>query len=171
LDYKEKGFDYRERMEYFSDGDEFEDLYHLFARSRYLTFRAREKELQRYGLTPEQAQVLATAQKLGDKATPAEISRTLLRQPHTISAMVNRMQMNGLVKKVKDLDRKNLIRVTLTKKGSEAYKLTTKRGPIRRILSTLNEEEREAFKVYLDKIMMKAREELGMDRDELPPSE
>jgi DNA-binding MarR family transcriptional regulator len=163
--------DYNERMKFFSDGDEYQDLYLLFARARYLTFRAREKELQRYGLTPEQAQVLFLAQALGNKATPAEISRMLLRQPHTVSAMVNRMKANGLIKKVKDLDRKNLIRVTLTEKGVEAYKLTTKRGPIRRILGELNEEERKVFHQYLERIMYKAREELGMDRDDLPPSE
>lgn len=162
---------YTDRMKILSEGDDFQELYLVFAQARYLTFRAREKELQRYNLTPEQAQVLSLAKTLGEKATPAEISRMLLRQPHTVSAMVNRMKTNGLIRKVKDLDRKNLIRVVLTEKGNEAYKLTTKRGPIRRILGALNEEERKEFHQYLDRIMEKAREELGMDRDDLPASE
>ena len=163
--------DYNERVKFFSDGDEFQDLYLLFARARYLTTRAREKELYRYGLTPEQAQVLFVAQALGNKATPAAISRLILRQPHTVSTIVDRMQKKGLVKKVKDLERKNLVRVALTKKGSEAYALTTKRGPIHRILGTLNPEEREVFHGYLAKVMMRAREELGLDRDDLPSSD
>jgi DNA-binding MarR family transcriptional regulator len=151
--------------------DEDDKLYHLFARARYLTFRAREKELQRYKLTPEQSQVLFVTGSLGNKATPAAISRLLLRQPHTVSAIVDRMATKGLLKKTKDLERRNMVRVVVTPKGLEAYKLSTKRGPIRRILGILNEKERKNFKDYLERIMLKAREELGMDRDELPPSE
>jgi DNA-binding MarR family transcriptional regulator len=151
--------------------DEDDKLYHLFARARYLTFRAREKELQRYKLTPEQSQVLFVTGSLGNKATPAAISRLLLRQPHTVSAIVDRMASKGLLKKTKDLERKNMVRVVVTPKGQEAYKLSTKRGPIRRILGILNEKERKNFREYLERIMQKAREELGMDRDELPPSD
>ena len=163
--------DYDERAKFFSDGDEYQDLYLLFARARYLTFRARERELQRYGLTPEQSQVLFVTQALKNKATPAAISRLLLRQPHTVSAIVDRMSKKGLIKKTKDLERKNMVRVSLTDKGKEAYELTTKRGPIHRILGTLNKEERKAFHGYLERVLSRSREELGMDRDDLPPSD
>jgi DNA-binding MarR family transcriptional regulator len=163
--------DFEERDNFFSDGDEYQDLYLLFARARYLIFRARERELQRYGLTPEQSQVLFVTQALKNKATPAAISRLLLRQPHTVSAIVDRMAKKGLIKKSKDLERRNMVRVTLTDKGKEAYELTTKRGPIHRILGTLNRDERKEFHVYLERVLAKSREELGMDRDELPPSD
>jgi MarR family transcriptional regulator, organic hydroperoxide resistance regulator len=151
--------------------DEFLDLYFLFARARYLTFRAREKELRRYDLTPEQAQVLFTVQALDNQGTPAEISRRLVRQPHTISTLVNRMAKKGLVRKVKDLERKNMVRVVLTDMGREACDLSIKGGPIRRILGTLDESERRQFQQYLERIMTRAREELGLDRDDLPPSD
>lgn len=156
---------------YIYDGDKDNELYLLFTRSRYLVFRAREKELQRYQLTPEQAQVLMVVHTMEGRATPAELSRILLRQPHSVSALINRMQSKGLVKKVKDLERKNMVRVTLTKKGEQAYEVTCKRGPIHRILGSLDEGEREDFQQCLDKIMEKARNELGLDRDELPSSE
>jgi DNA-binding MarR family transcriptional regulator len=167
MDYK----DHKESIKYFSDEDEFHNLYQVFDRARYLTFRAREKELQRYGLTPEQAQVLFIVQAIKDKATPAEISRFLIRTPYSVSAMVDRMAKKGLVKRVKDLERKNMVRVAITKKGREAYEITTKRGPIRRILSVLDENERRQFQEYLDRIMEKAKEELGLERDDLPPSD
>ena len=163
--------DYSETNKFFSDGDEFQDLYLLFARARYLTFRSRERELQRYGLTPEQSQVLFVTRALKNKATPAAISRLLLRQPHTVSAIVDRMAKKGLIKKSKDLERKNMVRVSLTEKGKEAYELTTKRGPIHRILATLNKDERKKFHLYLERVLSKARDELGMDRDELPASD
>jgi DNA-binding MarR family transcriptional regulator len=162
---------YDDKHKFFTDGDEFQDLYLLFARARYLTFRAREKELQRFGLTPEQAQVLFIIQNITEKATPAEISRYILRQPHSVSAIVDRMVKKGFVTKIKDLERKNMVRVAVTEKGMKAYELTKKRASIRHILGVLDEKQREDLRKYLDIIMTKAREELGMDRDTLPSSD
>jgi MarR family 2-MHQ and catechol resistance regulon transcriptional repressor len=81
------------------------------------------------------------------------------------------MAKKGLIKKSKDLERKNMVRVTLTEKGKEAYEVTTKRGPIHRILGILNKDERREFHGYLERVLAKSREELGMDRDELPSSD
>jgi DNA-binding MarR family transcriptional regulator len=81
------------------------------------------------------------------------------------------MARRGLVKKVKDLDRKNLVRVVMTEKGKKTYDLSTKRGPIHRIMSSLEEEEKKIFRSSLEKLLVKARKEIGLDRDELPPSE
>lgn len=162
---------YDEEVKYFSYSDEDQDLWLLLTRTRYAIFRAREKELQRYGVSPEQAGLLFIVQVLGNKATPAAISRVILRQPHTVSALVDRMAKKGFVKKLKDLDRKNLVRVSLTDKGMRAYDQSTKRGPIKRIMGVLTQQERKNLKLYLEKLMSKAREELGLDRDLLPPSE
>jgi DNA-binding MarR family transcriptional regulator len=141
--------------------DDDDKLYHLFARARYLTFRARERELQRYNLTPEQAQVLFVVQALGEKATPIAISRLLLRQPHTVSSILSRMSEKGLLTKTNDLERKNYVHVVITDKGKEAYELTTKRGPIRRIMGSLTKQERKNFRNHLEKIQGKAITELG----------
>jgi DNA-binding MarR family transcriptional regulator len=141
--------------------DEDDKLYHLFARARYLTFRARERELQRYNLTPEQSQVLFVVQALGEKATPIAISRLLLRQPHSVSSILSRMTEKGLLAKANDLERKNYVHVTITDKGKEAYELTTKRGPIRRIMGSLTKQERKNFRSHLEKILGKAVTELG----------
>jgi DNA-binding MarR family transcriptional regulator len=153
------------------DKDEDNRLYHQFAHARYLTFRAREKELQRYNLSPEQSQLLAVAQALGDRATPSEIARYMIREPHSVSSLVNRMVEKGLVKKNQDPDRKNQVKVVLTKKGKEAYDLSAKRGPIHRILGVLTKQQRKTFAESLDKIIAEARHELGLDRDLLPPSD
>jgi hypothetical protein len=59
----------------------------------------------------------------------------------------------------------------LTKKGLEALEITSKRGPIHRILGSLSKDERRTFNASLEKIVVKAREELGLDRDLLPPSD
>jgi DNA-binding MarR family transcriptional regulator len=162
---------YDEGAKFYSTEDEDQDLWLLLTHARYAVFRAREKELLRYGVSPEQMGLLFVVQALGNKATPAAISRHILRQPHTVSALVDRMVKRGLVKKVKDLDRKNLVRVVMTEKGQKAYEISTKRGPIHRIMNTLNTEERREFKTYLEKLLTKARKEVGLDQDELPSSE
>jgi DNA-binding MarR family transcriptional regulator len=151
--------------------DELLDLYVLFAKARHSTFRAREKELQRYNISPEQAQVIFAVQQLENRGTVSDISRHLFLEPHTITGLVNRMADKGLVRKFNDLKRKNLVRVALTRTGTKSLEIISKAGPIRRILGVLNQEEREELHLSLEKILFKAREELGMDRDNLPPSE
>jgi MarR family transcriptional regulator, organic hydroperoxide resistance regulator len=163
--------EYDESTKFYSAEDEDQDLWLLLTHTRYAIFRAREKELQRYGVSPEQMSLLFVVQALGNKATPAALARHIIRQPHTVSALVDRMAKRGLVKKVKDLDRKNLVRVVMTEKGKKTYELSTKRGPIHRILSTLDTAEKKEFRETLVKLMAKARKEIGLDRDELPPSE
>lgn len=162
---------YDDAAKYFSYSDEDQDMWLLLTRARYAVFRAREKELQRYGISPEQAGLLFVVQALGSKSTPAAISRAIMRQPHTVSALVDRMSRKSLVRKVKDLDRRNLVRVALTEKGLKAYEQSTKRGPIHRIMNVLTPEERKNLRIYLEKLMDKARKEIGLDRDMLPPSD
>ena len=60
------------------------------------------------------------AKALGNKCTPAKMSRILVRQPHTVSAIIDRMVKNGFLKKVKDMERKNWVRVIVTEKGEKA---------------------------------------------------
>ena len=163
--------EYDESTKFYSAEDEDQDLWLLLTHTRYAVFRAREKELQRYGVSPEQVGLLFVVQALGNKATPAAISRHIIRQPHTVSALVDRMAKRGLVKKVKDLDRKNLVRVVMTEKGKKTYELSTKRGPIHRILGSMEPKERKQFRDTLEKLLTKARKEIGLDRDELPPSD
>jgi DNA-binding MarR family transcriptional regulator len=114
---------------------------------------------------------LAVAQALDKEATVVKISKNMIREPHTVSTLVERMVKKGLVEKVLDLKRKNSVRVVLTEKGKKAYALTTKRGPIHRILSSLTKQERKTFNDCLEKISVKARQELGMNHDVLPSSD
>jgi DNA-binding MarR family transcriptional regulator len=163
--------EYNESAKYFSYSDEDHDLWMLLTHTRYAIYRAREKELQRYGVSPEQVGVLFIVQALGNRATPSEISRYILRQPHTVSALIERMSEKGLVKKVHDLDKKNLVRVSLTEKGQKIYDSSTKRGPIHKIIGVLSDEERTQFRTLLDKLHLRARKEIGLDHEQYSPIE
>jgi DNA-binding MarR family transcriptional regulator len=163
--------DYDEKAKYFSYSDADHDLWMLLTHTRYAIYRSREKELHRYGVSPEQVGVLFIIQALGNRATPSAISRFILRQPHTVSALIERMTEKGLVKKVHDLDKRNLVRVSLTDKGQKVYQYSTKRGPIHRIMGVLSDTERLQLQTLLGKLHTQARKEIGLDQDKFPSSE
>lgn len=153
-------------MEKFIYSDEYYRLWLLLILVRDAIHRARQEELRQVGITASEAGVLFYAHALGNRATPAEISRCLFKRPHGISMLVSRMEREGLVKKVSDLDRKNLVRVELTEKGQEAYNYASKRAVIHRIISSLPEEERQQLSSNLERLRSKAFEELGLKKKE-----
>ena len=146
-------------------------LWMLLFQAKDMVFKAREKELRQYGISPEEAAVLFIVQCLGNQATPTEISRWLLRKPHTVSGILSRMGKKRLVTKTKDLPRKNLIRVSLTDKGKQAYYQSTKIESIRQIMSSLSEQERQQLSLCLDTIRNRALKELGMEQRPLFPQQ
>ena len=147
----------------FSDGDKDFDLWLLLDRARYAVYRARELELLRYGMTPEQYKILFLIRGLKENATPAAMARVSLLKPHTISAIVMRMEQKGLLKKTRDLDRKNRIKVSITEKGKELYQLSSKRGPIHRVMKVLSQDERNQLVPVLEKILSEAGKETGVE--------
>ena len=142
-------------MENLSYDDKDYNLWLLMLKVKRLMLKARERDLQQYGITPEQAGMLYLIQANEEKVTPADISRLTFREPHTVSGLINRMEKAGLVTKHKDLDRKNMIRIALTDKGRHAYEQSTIREPIHLILSALSEDEREKLRSYLNRIQGK----------------
>ena len=148
-------------MKDFLQEDEDFELWWLILSMRRAMHKARARELSQYGITPEEAAVLFVVQTVGRRATPAEISRWLLREPHSISGLIQRMEKEGLVKKVKDLDRKNLVRVALTEKGQQAYYQSAKRDSIHQIMSSISKEERQCIRASLDRLGIRRLRRLG----------
>jgi len=155
-------------MQDFSSADEDYNLWVLLSQAADAMLRARQKELDRYGISAVQAAALFIIQAIGDRATPAEITRWLLREPHTITELLNRMENEGLVTKTKDLERKNLVRVSITDKGHQAYQQSTKRKSIHKVMSSLSEEERQQLRSYLERLRNKALGELTTERSKPP---
>jgi len=104
--------------------------------------RIRDRELSRYGLTTRQAGILRHVHVLGDKATPTAIARTTYREPTTVSAILTRMEKQGLIKRVKDRRKKNEVRICLTARGEQARVDAARRESVKRIMSRLSPETR-----------------------------
>ena len=143
-----------------SSGDPLFDLWVLMRRAYHAFFKARQRELGQYGLSSQKSAVLFLAQHLDNKSTPAEIARHMILEAHSVSALLSRMEEEGLVLKVKDLPRKNMTRIVLTETGRQAYDQTKIRESIHRILSVLSEEEREQLESFLKRIRDRALKEI-----------
>ena len=138
-------------------------LFQLLRHTADAIHRGREYELKKYNLTPEQAGALVCILSLGNKATQAELSRWLFRLPNSITILINRMEKLGLVKKRPDKKRKNIMRLSLTKKGYEAYQHSIEFEAFYPIIDVLPASKRRQLWSLLEIIREKAFENLRLD--------
>lgn len=137
------------------------DLWILLAQTRSLLFAAGEAELSKWNISLMQGWTIFTIKAIGERATPAEIARWLGREPHTVSSLLSRMVVQGLVVKEKSLDKKNLVRIRLTEKGEQLYHEAIGMKPMHDIISVLNSEDHQQLKSLLGKLRDKAQQNLG----------
>lgn len=138
-------------------------LLHLLRQTADAVHRSREYELKKYGISPEQAAALVCIHSLGNQATPAELSRWLFREPNSITILLNRMQKLGLIEKTPDAKRRNVIRLSLTEKGYEAYKHSVEFQALFPIIDVLPERKRQQLWSLLQTIRDRVFEELRLD--------
>lgn len=143
------------------------NLWVLLRQTRETMVKARERELEKVGISSIQAAVLFTIQAIGAEATPAEISRRLVREPHSVSGLLNRMEKQGTIRRIRDLPRRNMIRVEMTDKGREAYEQSTQRLSMHETMSALSDEDKKHLWDYLEKLRDKAMKLAGIGH-ELP---
>lgn len=138
-------------------------LWMMLHQARDAIFKLREREVKKFGISIPKAEILFTIEAIGYPATPTEISRHLLREFHSISSILSRMEKQGLVKKVNDLNRKNLVRVSMTDKGRQVYHEAARRETILKILSCLSETEGQQLESSLKKLRDEALKNLGIE--------
>ena len=142
----------------------------FMARTRDAIFRSRVKELQKHDLSVRQVSVLIVLEELDKKATPAEVSKWVFREPHSVSDFLKRMERDGLIKRIKDLDRKNMIRIEITDKGREAVHNAKKAESVHKIMAVLSKEEHQQLRAIMQKLWDKALEELRIENRPVFPS-
>jgi MarR family transcriptional regulator, organic hydroperoxide resistance regulator len=130
--------------------------------------KIRERELLQQNLSATSAQILFLVDAMGKDVTPAKISRMLLREPHSVSGILMRMEKQGLIKRAKNMERKNLIRVTLTAKGENALKQAMKKEGVKHVMSKITEEQRRQLKQTLGNLKEAGMKELNLSPKALP---
>jgi DNA-binding MarR family transcriptional regulator len=143
-------------------------LWVMLYQARDAILKARNKELYKYDLSFMKAGLLFAVEASGGKPSGTELSKWMFREPHTISGLVGRLLRNGLVARAKVPGKKNMMEITLTEKGKEAYEQSLKMESIHEILSCLSEEERKQLYATLQKLRDAALTSLTAERQTLP---
>jgi DNA-binding MarR family transcriptional regulator len=138
-------------------------LFHLLRQTTDAVDKLRENELKKHNITPEQAGALICIRSLGDKATPAELSRWLFRERNSMTVLLNRMHKQGLISKRRNVKRKNLIKLSLTKKGHQVYKHAIELKTFKSIIDVMPEKKREQLWALLENIRLQVLAELKLD--------
>ena len=140
-----------------------------------LMTRGEEEILGRQGVTSQQFLVLWIIKFLTEiKESPviiADLAPILYRRLNSISLIIDRMEKNGLVKKVRDLPDRRAIRLQLTRKAEKLFATASKpnREYIKKIFSAFSENEQEAFLALMKKLKKRLNEELDIERADTDP--
>ena len=124
--------------------------------------KIRERELLPQNLSATAAEILFLVDAMGEDVTPAKLSRMTLREPHSTSGILIRMEKHGLLKRTKNMERKNLIRVTLTTKGKKALSQAMKQAGTTHVLSRLSAEQHSKLKQALSILKEAGKKELHL---------
>ncbi len=152
-----QGYDYR--LDPINDDDDY-NLIALINQTGHAFSLARTRELAARDLSMMRAAVLLVLQVRDNNATPTEISQWLLREPHTISALLDRMERDGLIRRYRDLHKRNTVRVAMTEKGRTAYQESLERQTFHDVMSVLSEEEREQLRSVMTKLWLRVLQEV-----------
>jgi len=154
--------DDRFRFDPVNEDDAF-NIMALIEQTGHATYLAREKELRQYDITSRTAATLLVVWAMDNNATPTDISRWLLREPHSVTGLLDRMERDGYVHRNQDRQRKNVVRVAMTEKGREAYFNSLRRESYHKIAATIDDRDREELRRILTKIWKAALSEVGSD--------
>jgi DNA-binding MarR family transcriptional regulator len=124
-----------------------------------------EVRLAKVKLTPEKAAVLWLCRDFSGTLTPAEIARYLFRENQTIAGLLNRMEAEGLVKRVPKRKGHPYTEVKLTPKGEAACDpgVEVYKRVVTSVMSDMPEEEQKRLQETLRGLRDKMADELHME--------
>ncbi len=146
-------------------------LWLLLTRVLQLITNARRKELNKYGMTIRQYAIVRNVVRMNHQATPTTLAKESHMDLSSVSEQLTRMEKKGLIKKVKDLDRKNMVRIEVTDKGLELYSSVKGKESIKSIISMLGEKDKRELWRILSQLRETALHHLGIENAILYPTE
>jgi DNA-binding MarR family transcriptional regulator len=127
--------------------------------TRFAISKLRDNELASIGLTPEQTAILKILDSHNGSSTISDISEYWMRQPHSVSTLINRMAKQGMVEKIKHPKQKEF-QIVITPKGRELHNKVSQES-LDKVFSNLSEEDLQKFSQFLQLLLVKARKMAG----------
>jgi DNA-binding MarR family transcriptional regulator len=132
----------------------------------------RRMELSKYEILPVQAYILMIIHELGNDISPTELSRYVYQQKSTVSDILNRMEKQGLIRKLSAFDGRNRVSIKLTHKGEQVLKLSGEREYLHQIMSCLTPIKTRQLVSCLEILRDKAVNQMVLqEKKMLPPSQ
>ena len=137
------------------------DLWVLLTQAQHAVLRVREKDLKAAGLTDAQAGFLHVIRNENVPPIQANVAKFVFREPHTVFATMKTLEKRGLIKRHKDMARKNWVRIEITEKGEAAYQRSRQNvDVVTEIMDCLSEKEKGQLRKNLSKVRDTAFEKL-----------
>ena len=128
-------------------------VFRILGAARELETRV-EAALDKIGLSPAKAGVLRALAKAGDPMPLSELAVCNKCVRSNVTQLVDRLEVDGLVRRIADPEDRRVTRAELTTEGRKAYleALRIVTSQERELLRALGEEESEALTQALDQI-------------------
>lgn len=123
-----------------------------------LLVKAEDSVFAKVGLTTQHHAVLIAMKYLESPVKPSDIAHWLDRNTNTITTLLDRMEKDGLIKRVRDLRDRRSIRLVMTETGEKALNQATALAwpLVQGILQELSEDEMRTLGNLLEKVRGKA---------------
>ena len=134
--------------------------------------KAAETRLAKAHLTPEKVAVLWACRDYPGTVTPAELSRLVFRENQTVAGLLNRMEKEGLVKRVPKRKGHPFTEVKLTAKGEKACGpgIQVMKGVVKDLVATMPQNKQEQLQKLLLELRDRALDDLHMEPSRVPRS-
>lgn len=134
-------------------------LWVKLARASSLFGRHSARDIERYGLTQPQFSVLEGLGHLGP-LTIGEIGKKILVTGGCMTVIIDNMERDGLVERIRSTEDRRVIKVGLTAKGDELFRRVFRQHAerITELASALTEEEQQHLSALLKKLGLALRE-------------
>lgn len=150
---------------------EFNELQHklmaLFYETSDLLLKCEDAAYTEFGLSQQQFLVLKAIES-SDKpfVKIIDVARTLKRNSNSISMIIDRMERADLVERVRDLQDRRAVHLSLTEKGKEKLYKASKVGwnLILRLTSCYSEEEMETLVRLIERLRETTFKELNPEK-------
>ena len=132
--------------------------------------KAAETKFAKLALTPEKAAVLWACRDYPGVVTPAEISRLVFREAQSIAGLLNRMEQEGLIKRIPKRKGRPFTEIRLTEKGEKlcSPSIEIYKSLIHELTSDMSSQKREDLHKTLVQLRQKLVDELHLEL--APPS-
>ncbi|MBA4602643.1 MarR family winged helix-turn-helix transcriptional regulator [Thermoactinomyces mirandus] len=130
--------------------ERFAEIERLLRKISVIVKRKGREILNHFPVTPPQLTALLLLRDEGD-LTIGELSQKMFLACSTMTDMIDRMEKNGVVKRVKDENDRRVVRIHLLDKGRQIIHevLAARRQYLANVLSHLSYEETEQIKTHL----------------------